>query len=82
MDCSSRKTLGTKLSAWKVGCSLALQVREQSADACLAGVPKRGIPAKCGVAVFALITFLTLPSLSLVFLSINKSALLKIVPLF
>lgn len=82
MDCSSGKTLGTKLSARKVGCSLALKVHEQSADACLAGVPRRGVPAKCAVAVFALITFLTLPSLSSVFLSINKSALLKTVPLF
>lgn len=47
--------------------SLTLKIREPSADACLAGVPKRGIPAKCGVAVFASVTSLTLHSLSSVF---------------
>ena len=69
MDAAQENSLGAKtvcfIEGW--GCFLALKIHEPSADACLARVPKRGIPAKCGVVVFASITTLTLHSLSSVF---------------
>lgn len=82
--CSSRNSLGAKIVCPVVGAgvrSLTLKIREPSADACLAGVPK-GIPAKCGSSgvCFRYLFNPTFSEFSVQSL-VNKSALLKAVPL-